>query len=111
MDRGVFLLAATVVGAGIGYFVGTSFGEGLAGRDKAAKLGKGIGTLCGALFGVTLAGTYLYLELVARVFVWGGEAMMNHPIAALVTAVVVIGIAALVALAENSDKPPKGKKA
>jgi hypothetical protein len=55
-------------------------------------MGAGIGTLYGALLGAAGAGTYLYLEFVARVFVWAVKSIMHHPIAALVGVFVFIGV-------------------
>ena len=115
MDRGVFFLAATVVGAGIGYFVGKSFDEGTPKYWKIlgivnARLGAGTGTLAGALIGASVAGSYLYLELIFRVIVWSGEACMNHPIRALVITAVFIGVFAIVGASQDNGSP-RGRRA
>ena len=98
MDRGVFFLAATVVGAGIGYLIGKSYDEGTPRAVKIlgiwnARMGSPLGTAVGALLGAAAAATYLYLELMARIVVWGGEACANHPFRVLAVTALFIAVA------------------
>jgi predicted membrane protein len=98
MDRGVFFLASTVLGTGIGYFVGRSLDE-----DASAERFFGIwrsrigaGTVMGALVGASVAAIYFYVEFLGRVVVWCAEACIHHPIRAAVVTVVFVGFLALI---------------
>jgi hypothetical protein len=113
MDRGVFFLAATVVGAGIGYFIGKSQDDDAPVVAKVFGIWnsrKGAFTAMGALLGASVAATYLYVELLFRAVIWSGEACMNHPIRALVITAVFIGAFAIGFSQDNGDKPPRGRR-
>ena|ERR1700733_13445448 len=114
MDRGVFFLAATVVGAGIGYFIGKSQDDDASLLEKVSGIWnsrKGTFTAMGALLGASVAGMYLYVELLSRAIIWGGEACVNHPIRALVITAVFIGVLAIVGAGQDAgNKSPKGRR-
>jgi hypothetical protein len=105
MDRGVFFLGATALGAAVGYFVGKSQDENAPLVEKVFGIWtsrKGAFTAMGALLGASVAGMYLYVELLFRVIVWSGEACMNHPIRALVITAVFIGVLAIVSASQDN---------
>ncbi|HEY5236071.1 MAG TPA: hypothetical protein VIJ14_07835, partial [Rhabdochlamydiaceae bacterium] len=71
---------------------------------------KGAFTAMGALLGASVAATYLYVELLFKAVIWGGEACANHPIRALVITAVFIGMFVLGASQDNGDRSHRGRR-
>ena len=113
MDRGVFFLGATVVVAGIGYFIGQSLDEN-AGISKVLGVWKSrtaAGTAAGAITGASIAASYLYLEFLGRTIVWYGKSFVDRPlITGIATLVFLVTLGVLLSAQDGKKRPPKGSK-